>query len=287
MNYTALIENRKSVREFRTKAVPADLVEAIRSYHDKGCMRLDDTIATRLVVLDTRSREALEGSAGYEDYLIGAPCYLVLLSERKDRAYENGGYMMEDMILKLNDLGLDACWITFHREEEVRAALGLGDDMEIAAVAAFGYGQKTARRLRLNIRNMTKVDVVARRGYFSPKKDISQLAFLNEVGNTQGLDEHIGFYEDMLWQALYAVSLTPSYLNRQSYCFVLKGQDVILVSLPDPYTDEVSQKLNLGIAMLHFGAAAEQWVGRIRWDLADAPALALPEGASVSAVYHM
>lgn len=25
----------------------------------------------------------------------------------------------------------------------------------------------------------------------------------------------LGFYDDMLWQAFYAVSLAPSYLNRQ------------------------------------------------------------------------
>ena len=287
MNYTALIENRKSVREFRSKAVSAALLDEIRAYYEKDCQRLVPEIGTELRILGTEAREALEGSAGYEDFLIGAPCYLVLLSEKHELAVENAGYMMEDLVLKLEDLDLAACWITFHDAKKVSAALNLPENLEVAAIAAFGYGQRAAKRIRLNILNMSNVDIKAKRGYFSPKKDVGEMVFVDKIGNVQGLEDRMGFYEDMLWQAFYAVAQTPSYLNRQPYAFVMKDQDVILVSMPDQYTDDTSRKLNLGIAMLHFGAVAGQWVGKVKWDFAAKDLLELPEGAEIAAVYHM
>ena len=286
MNYTALIENRKSVREFRSKAVPTALLDEIRAYYEKDCQRLCPEIGTELKIFGTEAREALEGSAGYEDFLIGAPCYLVLLSDEQEHWVENAGYMMEDLVLKLEDMDLGACWITFHDKDKVAKALNITGGRQVAAIAAFGYGQRAAKRIRLNILNMSNVDISAKRGYFSPKKDVAEMVFVDKVGNVQGLEDRMGFYEDMLWQAFYAVAQTPSYLNRQPYAFVMKDQDVVLVSMPDAYTDDTSRRLNLGIAMLHFGAVAGQWMGKIKWDFAPA-AMELPQGAEAVAVYHM
>ena len=286
MNYTALIENRKSVREFRNKEVPAATVAELQKYYETGCQRLVPELATELKILGTEARSALEGSAGYEDFLVGAPRYLVLLTEEGEAAVENAGYMMEDLILKLTDLGLDSCWITFADEEKVRKALNLDTDKKIAALAAFGYGERTAKKMRFNILSMSKVDIAAKRSYYSHKKDINEIAFVGQVGCTQGLEEEMGFY-DMLWQALYAAAQTPSYLNRQPYAFVQKEQDVVLVRMPDPYTDDVSAKLNLGVAMLHFGAVAAQWMGKVHWQLKPEVSMELPQGCSVEAVWHM
>ena len=287
MNYTALIENRKSVRAFRNKEVPASAAAELQKYYETGCQRLLPELATELKILGTDARTALEGTAGYEDFLVGAPQYLVLLTEDHPNAVENAGYMMEDLILKLTDMGLDSCWITFADESKVRKALNLTGDKKIAALAAFGYGERTAKKMRLNILSMSNVDISAKRSYYSPKKDVSEIAFVGKVGCTQGLEEEMGFYEDMLWQALYAATKTPSYLNRQPYAFLLKDQDVALLRMPDAYTDDVSARLNLGVAMLHFGAVASQWVGKVRWDLNPESNLELPEGVSLEAVWHM
>ena len=286
MNYAALIENRKSVREFRNKEVPASVSAELRTYYEKSCRRLVPDLATELVILGTDARNALEGSAGYEDFLIGAPRYMVLLTADHPQAVQNAGYMMEDLILKLTDLELDSCWITFGDAEKIKTALGLQSPMKVAAIAAFGYGVKTAKKMRFNILSMSNVDMTAKRGYYAPKKDITDLVSLETLDCTRGLDEVIGFYDDMLWQSFYAASKSPSYLNRQPYGFLIKGQDLLLVKLPDPYTDAVSADLNLGVVMLHFGAVAEQWVGKINWDLNPQVAADLPEGCSVAAVYH-
>ena len=287
MNYAAVIENRKSVRAFQNKEVSPAQLQAVRSYYERDCQRLNPGIPTELTILDVKTRKDLEGAAGYEEALVGAPHYLVLLSGDHPQAGENAGFLMEDLILKLEEMGLESCWITFTDPEKVKKSLGLSSPLNIAAIAAFGYGEKQQKKMRLNIFSMSCVDIIAKRGYYAPKKDIRELAFVNELDQIQGLDEKIGFYDDMLWQSLYAASKAPSYLNRQPYAFILKDQDLILVRMADPYTDERSIHLDLGIVMLHFTAIAQQWVGKIHWDFQEKPALDLPAGCSVAAVYHM
>ena len=97
MNYSAMIQNRKSVRSFRSKGVSSESISEIRTYFDKECMRLFPEIETQLVIVSGEAQKALEGSAGYEKYLIGAPHYLVLLSAPHENAGKNAGSEQEKL----------------------------------------------------------------------------------------------------------------------------------------------------------------------------------------------
>ena len=284
MNYSALIENRKSVRAFTDKEVSSAILEQIQDYYTDSCKSLVPALETELFIVGDESKHALEGAAGYNQFLVGAPQYLVLLSETGHQDAENAGYMMQDLLLKLTDLELDTCWLTFTDSDAVKAALGIESELTVMAIAAFGYGKKTTKRLRLNILSMSNVDIKAQRRYFEPKKGILDLVFLNKWGNTHKLEDHIGFFDDMLWEAFRAVSLSPSYLNRQAYGFVLSGGSVSLVAAPDAYTTELDGRLSQGIALLHFTAVAEQWSGKLTWNFGeDSADLELPEGYRVIA----
>ncbi len=278
MNYSALIQNRKSVREFTDQKVSADVLAEITAYHQKSCQRLIPDLKTELRVFGEEAGEALLGAAGYQSFLIGAPQYLVLLSAQDPHAGENAGYIMEDLILKLTDLDLSCCWLTFTDSTQVKLALQITSDMDVAAIVAFGYGVKTTKRLRLNVLSMSNVDICAQRQYFAPKNSIHDMVFMHTWGNRDGVDEFIGFYDDMLWEAFYAASLSPSYLNRQPYGFVIRDGKLILVRKPDSYTTEIDGKLDLGIVLLHFTSVASQWAGKITWSFADGEQLQLPEG---------
>ena len=278
MNYRALIQNRKSVRAFTDKAVSSQDLNAIKSYFAKSALRLFPEIKTELHTFGLDARAALEGAAGYQQFLIGAPQYLVLLSEQHEHAGENGGYIMEDMVLKLTDMGLDTCWLSFTNGEHMKAALEITSNLIVIAIVAFGYGTKTPKRLRLNILSMSNVDIAAQRGYFSPKSGIRDMVFMDRWGNSNGVDEYIGFYDDLLWEAFYAVSLSPSYLNRQPYGFIIHNGHIVLIRKPDTYTDEAHTKLGHGIALLHFNSVASEWAGKIKWNFNNLPELDLPEG---------
>ena len=142
MNYRALIQNRKSVREFTGKQVFFGELDKIREYYVNSVRRLLPEIGTELLLFGTDARAALEGAAGYNQFLVGAPQYLVLLSERHPLAHLNAGYMMEDLILKLTDMDLDSCWLTFTDSDDIKKALSINSRLDVAAIAAFGYGKK-------------------------------------------------------------------------------------------------------------------------------------------------
>ena len=284
MNYSALIENRKSVREFTDKPVPnASLIE-LETYYYQNVKRLVPQIKTELVFFNDHSKEALEGAAGYNQFLVGAPQYLVLLSEKHEHMYLNAGFLMEDLLLKAYDMGLDSCWLTFTSSDDIKEAIGIRTGLEVVAVAAFGYGVKTTKRLRLNIRSMSNIDISAKRRYAEPKRSIYDMVFLKEWGDTHGLDDHIGFFDNVLWEAFHAASLAPSYLNRQAYGFLLHEGRVFLIRRPDGYTTELDGQLSLGIVMLHFDAVASEWAGRLQWEFGGpGQDLKLPEGHEVIA----
>ena len=277
MNYAALIQNRKSVRAFQEKSVSEWTLGQVKNHYQSFVRRLIPEIGTELYIFGPAAREALEGAAANNKFLVGAPQYLVLLSENHPQAHLNAGFVMEDMILKLTDLGLDSCWVTYTDSALVKEALGIGSGLEVAAIAAFGYGVKTTRRLRLNIRSMSNIDISAKRQYFEPKRSVSDLVHMGTWGSREGLDSAIGFYDDMLWESFYAASLAPSYLNRQAYGFLMEPGRVTLVSTPDAYNTPIDADLSLGIVLHHFTAVSEDWAGKLRWDLAP-QGLDLPEG---------
>ena len=284
MNYSAMIQNRRSVREFTDIQVPFGDMLILKDYYLHSVRRLIPEIPTELYFFGPESRPSLEGAAGYNNFLVGAPQYMVLMSGPDPLAHLNAGFMMEDLVLKLTAMNLDSCWVTCGDSEGVKEALGIESDLEVAAIVAFGYGKKTTRRLRLNILSMSNVDVVAKHRYMEPKRSVQDLAFVNTWGNTRDLEQQIGFFDDVLWEALYAASLAPSYLNRQAYGFLLHGGTVSLVSRPDSYNNPVDGDLSLGAVLLHFTAVAENWTGKLNWRFGqDAEAAVLPEGHRVVA----
>ena len=284
MNYSALIQNRKSTREFKDREVTFAQLETIQNYYYNSVRRLIPEIRTELYVFGPGAGAALEGAAGYNQFLVGAPQYLVLLSEKHELAEINAGYIMQDLLLKLADMELDSCWLTFTDSEDIKGVLGLDSHKDVVAIAAFGYGKKTIRRLRLNIRSMSDVDLVAKHRYMEPKRSVADMAFVDTWGNSQDLDRYIGFFDDTLWEALYAASLSPSYLNRQAYGFLLKEGTVTLVSRPDQYNTKIDGDLSLGIVLLHFTTVAEALAGKLSWRFGlDAEKPELPEGHKVIA----
>ena len=277
MNYAALIQNRKSTREFSYKYVSFEDMDEIKAYYNKSVRRLLPDVKTELRLFGLDARTVLEGAAGYKNFLVGSPQYMVLFSEKHPQAGLNAGFIMEDLILKLTEMGFDTCWLTFTDSDYVKAALEIESELDVAAMVAFGYGVRTTKRLRLNFRSMSNLDVVAQRQYFRPKLSVDELVSLNSWGNRSGVEEHIGFYDNMLWEAFYAVTLAPSYLNRQPYGFLIHDGRITLVAKPDTYTGDIDAALGLGIALHHFTTVASEWAGDIVWQFGETLS-GLPEG---------
>lgn len=288
MDYSALIQSRKSVRAFRDTAISDNALNEIEDFYRTACHRLYPEIQTELVVCGNNLHVALEGIAGYEGFMIGARGYIVLLSEDVPYATENAGYIAEDILLKLEDMNFNSCWLTFDDGEAIKKKLNLDGNMVVLALLAFGYGAKERKTFRLTVHNISNVDIEAKRRYYSPKKSLYDMVFVEKWGCTDGVDEYLGYFDDFLWRAFYAASLAPSYLNRQPYAFILRNNEVILIQTPDKYTDDTSTKIGHGIVMLHFAAVIEQLGHVAKWKFGvDNADLDLPDGFIAVASYHL
>ena len=69
MNYSALIQVRRSVREFTDKQVAYRDLDSLRIYYLNSVRRLIPEVKTELYFFGTSTRAALEGSAGYNRFL--------------------------------------------------------------------------------------------------------------------------------------------------------------------------------------------------------------------------
>ena len=99
MNYSAMIQNRRSVHASAKRKFRARLSASSDPTMKRPAPVLVPEIATELIVLDKDAQPALESSAGYNQFLIGAPHYLLLMSAPHSYAAINAGYMMEDLSL--------------------------------------------------------------------------------------------------------------------------------------------------------------------------------------------
>lgn len=257
MNYRALIQGRRTCRIFSNEIVPSWLLQSLKDYYNSSVTRIIPELKTHLLFYDSKVQSTLLKACGYEQFSLGSPEYMILLSEYDDLAHLNAGYIMEDLILKLLDMGLDSCWLSFANSFEIKRALRIRSSLCVAAIVAFGYGKPSIKRPYLNISISPDCDLSAKRQYMEHGCRIDSLAFMNTWNNTYYLDQYIGFYDDIIWECLYAASLAPSYLNRRAYKFLFHEGGISLISKPDFYTSSISGDLSLGTVLHHFSVVAE------------------------------
>ncbi len=280
MNFYELATKRKSTRDFKDKAVAPELLNEIKAYFSE-CKRLVPEIMIEFKLIDPKLSPMMNGCVGYKDFLIEAPHYILILSEKADNYIENAGFAGEDMVLKLTDMDIDTCWITINDSAKLKDRLNLNTDKEPVALIAFGYEKSTLSIKRLDIINLSNVTMKKRSGYEAPKLFIEDAIYAEDMG-IKDENSTLDHYTD-LYQALVAACCAPSFLNLQPYRFIIDDGLFILVSLADDKTDENDQHLNLGILMLNFYRVLSQRSGVYgTWQLGKpAKELELPQGGSI------
>ena len=141
MNYADLITRRKSIREFHSTGIMHSQQAVIRGFFNNECHRLIPDLDMELLLLDKNynAGDKMEGMIGYGGYAFHAPLYLIILSDHSPYRLYNGGYMGEDMILKLTDMGLSTCYLTVSRGDIVKEILNIDSPKQLGEFL-FGEG---------------------------------------------------------------------------------------------------------------------------------------------------
>jgi len=147
MDVFEAIKTRRSIREYQEKPVEQEKLSKVLE-----AARLSPSAANKqpwkfIVVTDPKVKESLR-SAYNKDWLISAPVIIVGCALPKEAWVRSDGeeywkvdlaIAMQSLILEAWEHGLGTCWIGAFREEKVKKALGIPDDVRVVALTPLGY----------------------------------------------------------------------------------------------------------------------------------------------------
>ena len=125
---------RHSVRKYIDKELSADIIAAIQ---DKiaECNKVGN-LNIQLVQNETR---AFTGMLSYGQFS-GVKNYLVMVGKKSKDLDERVGYYGEQLVLFVQTLGLNTCWVGLSYRK-VPEAYNVGKDEKLVCMIALGYGE--------------------------------------------------------------------------------------------------------------------------------------------------
>lgn len=111
MNHIDLMQKRISTRKFKNEKIKDVHKTIILDYASKLAPLTDD-IKWSIQITDKKDViKSMISAVGKMYYKVFAPSYILLTSEDNTHSNENIGYVGEQLVLKLTELGIGSCWI--------------------------------------------------------------------------------------------------------------------------------------------------------------------------------
>lgn len=252
MNYKKLISEAKSTRDFKEDEVPSHVIDEVVAYSKEGSTIFPGEEIDMLVLNNGEVvNQSLQGIAGFNGIMIKAPAYLLFFSDKKENHQINIGYYVQQILLKLQQLGVDSCWITIPEDGEIiKAALKIENNKEASALVAIGYDNneiKVVNRFHFG-ENYSKANMKVVENNVATRLSMDKVIYINNWGNHVSVDELKDMGLDKVFH--YAV-MAPSSFNRQPWRLLLKGDALHLVIRDDPGVNYELNLLDAGIFMYY------------------------------------
>ena len=263
------IRERRSVRTFDGTGLSPDVAQRILEYAEKAENPYSIPITWKL--LDAREHGL------NSPVIVGTDLYIAGKMRRVPRAEEAFGCAFEKVVLFAQSLGVGTTWIagTMNRDAFEKAMELTGDEV-MPCVSPLG---RPAEKMSLKEKVMRKgIKADSRLGFGELFFDGSFDAPLTE--------EKAG----KLREALEAVRLAPSAVNKQPWRVVVSGGRALFYEKPGKgYASGDGwdvQKIDMGIALCHFELAAAEC--GLAVSLAECePALPVPEDMRFIAAFEI
>jgi len=272
-----VIKNRSSWRSYESRPLNAQLREAILMYLEAQTSGpLGHKMRFHLI---EKNDPALfdKTRLGTYGFIKNAKNFIVGAVIPWERHWEDYGYLLEKIILKMTDLEFGTCWLggTFNRIEYGKAINVLENEV-IPAVTPVGY-HTVRRSLR---------DRVIRWGAKSRSRKAWESLFFDGDFKTQLNRDTLGEYTVVLDM----VRLAPSASNKQPWRIVRQGNRYHFYLQRTPnysgFAKSVDlQRIDMGIAMCHFDLTAEDLRLSGIWE-DNRPDLELPENMEYSITWR-
>ena len=245
---TNFLKSRTSTRDYKDKNLDENTVKKIFEIVENEAEKLGKEDLSFLVNTDGESvYKALEGVAGYRGIMIKAPAYIALNALNDNPAsIVKGAYGMEEIITRLNELGIGSCWITVSDvEKTVKQSAFNFTDGDVNLLLAVGY----------------PLDDEVHQQKYDDRLATEDLVFLDDF-DTQATDEDLEQrgLNDIFDYAKFA----PSTHNEQPWRFVIVDDEINL------YIKDFKGDVNLidaGIIMYYIDELGKSFAMTSGWEV--------------------
>lgn len=151
MEFDEVIISRKSVRSFKNKEIPEEILnnmmEAARlspSFQNRQCWRFI-IVRDKKIIKDLALRSGIISKINF--FIKDAPVVIVACADpAKSGTMNNQNYYLVDtaiafqqMMLTAWNHGVGSCWLAAFSEQKVREILGIPLNIRVVALSPFGY----------------------------------------------------------------------------------------------------------------------------------------------------
>jgi nitroreductase len=245
---TNFLKTRTSTRDFLDKTLTEEDKKKVFEFINEETEKIGKNDVNFLLSTDGDAiYNSLSGIAGYGGVMIKAPVYIALNTlNTEKKSFVLGSYGMEELITKLNSIGLGTCWITVTDvEATVKKSAFNFTDGDVNHLLAVGY----------------PVDTEVREHRYDDRIGITDLVFIDDFNHKASVDElEQRGLADLFTYARFA----PSTKNEQPWRFIIKGDTIEL------YIEDYKGNMNLidaGIIMYYIDELTKSFANESKWEI--------------------
>lgn len=216
------IYDRHSVRQYQNQPLSKEVIHALRSEID-ACNQ-ESGLHIQLV---TNEPKAFDSFMAHYGKFKGVTNYLALIGKKESSLEEKCGYYGEKLVLFVQELGLNTCWVAM-TYSKIKTAFQVEKGEKLCIVIALGYGET--------------------QGLPHKSKSMEEVIQLDRPA------------PEWFRKGVEAALLAPTAMNQQKFLFRLDKNRVSVKAGFGFYT-----KIDMGIVKYHFeiGAGKEHF----QWEL--------------------
>jgi nitroreductase len=145
-----IFEERRSIRKYGDRPVEEEKLEAILEAARTAPSWANMQCWTYIVVKDAAAKEAIAETLKnnpIQKAVLAAPVLIVACADPDKSGNVNGqpyymldiGISMQQLMLEAWNQGLGTCWVGWIKEDDIRAVLGVPDNIRVVALTPLGY----------------------------------------------------------------------------------------------------------------------------------------------------
>ena len=156
MDVIEAIRSRRSIRQYRSEALPEDKVMQVLEA-GRWAPSAGNRHPWRFVVVrDNALRKRLADIAPFGRFMAQAPVTIAVVIDPQgsNHPVEDGAAATQNMLLAAHALGLGACWIGSYGsayEDEAKGILGIPADRRVLSLVSLGYAAESPHKDRIEL----------------------------------------------------------------------------------------------------------------------------------------